>query len=165
MDFTGSIKFWGKVLVDFVHSIKWCLMCNNKCHTPRCKNSKAPGNKICHSCISKKFRANNPEMACYKALKCNAKRRGKDFKLSFNQFKIFCRKTDYLAGKGRSKESFTIDRINNDKGYTMGNIRLLSKTENCSKGSKVLQYDYATRYATVMERLPSTYIPNDQYAF
>jgi hypothetical protein len=65
------------------------------------------------------------------------------------QFKQFCQETNYIAGKGRTLLSYSIDRIDNTKGYTIDNIRVITVTENSRKGTKVLHYDYITKFATV----------------
>lgn len=75
-------------------------------------------------------------------LRNNCKRRGIEFELSFEQFETFAQATRYIAGKGRSKDSYTIDRIDNTKGYVIGNIRVISKSENSKKGTKRLIYDW-----------------------
>lgn len=57
-----------------------------------------------------------------------------------------------MAGKGRHADSYSVDRIDNDKGYTIDNIRVLTLSENASKGAKILSYDYQTKHATVFQR-------------
>lgn len=84
----------------------------------------------------------------YTTLRCNARRRGKEFTLTLDQFKQFCIKTEYLAGRGRTKTGYHIDRIEDDKGYTIDNIQKLTNTENITKENKrrkILKYDYATK--------------------
>lgn len=88
--------------------------------------------------------------AAFQTLRHNATRRGKVFNLTFKQFEKFCHETLYLAGKGRKNKSFTIDRIDNSKGYTINNIQMLTKSANCRKSTKTLVYDYRTGYATVV---------------
>lgn len=56
-----------------------------------------------------------------------------------------------MAGKGRSKESYTVDCIDPKLGYIEGNIQCLLKSENSSKGTKVLHYDWHSKTATVIE--------------
>jgi hypothetical protein len=90
--------------------------------------------------------------AAYKALRDNAKRRGKEFTLTFDQFKEFCYQTDYIAGRGRTKESYSIDRIDNQLGYTADNIRVMTVADNARKGARVLNYDWITKTATVTVR-------------
>jgi hypothetical protein len=90
--------------------------------------------------------------AAYNALRDNAKRRHKEFTLTFSEFKEFCVKTNYMAGKGRQKLSYTIDRAKNWLGYTKDNIQCMTKSDNSSKGTRsfTLHYDWQTKYATVV---------------
>lgn len=120
------------------------------CETKYCTNKKAKGNNFCHRCIMAKWRANNVMKASYNALKDNATRRKKEFTLTFDEFKEFCQATKYIAGKGKSKDSFSIDRYENDKGYTADNIRVMTLSQNASKGTRVLMYDWHTKYARVI---------------
>lgn len=73
-------------------------------------------------------------MAAYYTLKSNAKRRGKEFDLTPEQFEQFCRKTLYIGYKGRTGTALSIDRIDSSKGYTMDNIVVLTNRENGAKG-------------------------------
>lgn len=88
------------------------------------------------------WRKNNPEKYCYQTLRNNAKRRGKEFDLTFDQFLNFATKTDYILGKGRTRESFHIDRIDETKGYTLNNIQVLTNSENVKK---YLRYSFDER--------------------
>lgn len=79
----------------------------------------------------------------------NAKRRNKPCYLSFEDFKDFCVETNYMAGKGRTKKSYSIDCIINDLGYIRGNLQRLSLSDNSKKGTKRLHYNWETREASV----------------
>lgn len=124
-----------------------------KCETPRCRN-KTDGRKHCATCRSRKSRKENAMRYAYQANKDNAKRRGKIHTITFEDFKEFCHETDYMAGKGRTKESFSIDCIINELGYVPGNLRKLTVSENAKKGTKILNYDYQTKTATVSTVAP-----------
>ena len=87
---------------------------------------------------NRRYRAKNPVKYAYDTLKHNAKRRGKYFDLSFEDFQKFCYEFDYIQGKGKTKKSYSIDRIDNDKGYTIDNIRILTLEENSRKHTEVL---------------------------
>lgn len=113
-----------------------------KCSSPYCKNKARKGRTICHSCESRKKREKNPMRAAFEALRFNSRRRGKKFDITFEQFKEFCYETAYMAGKGRTKQSFTVDCEINELGYTYGNLRNRSKSINSSKGKKKLIYDW-----------------------
>jgi hypothetical protein len=74
----------------------------------------------------------DPIYARFNQFKCNAKRRGKDFNITIDQFREFCAKTGYLT-KGKRGMNATIDRIDNSKGYHIENIQLLTLKQNVSK--------------------------------
>lgn len=130
------------------------------CSTKFCKNDS--GNKsYCSTCRSKQSREKNFTAYSYNTLKANAKRRGKDFQLTLEEFKKFCVETNYLVGKGRSKTSLSIDRVENSIGYVLSNLKILTVSDNARKGAKVLEYDYVTRQATVIDC--RTQKSNDDY--
>jgi spore cortex formation protein SpoVR/YcgB (stage V sporulation) len=95
--------------------------------------------------------------AAYRANKDNAKRRHKPHTITFDDFKEFCYRNDYMAGKGRTKESYSIDCIINEPGYVRGNLQRLTVSENSKKGCKVLDYDWQNGKALVHK-----YVDNDQ---
>lgn len=90
-------------------------------------------------------------MATYHITKSNATRRGKPFTLTPEQFAEFCYKTDYIAGKGRTKTSLSIDRMINELGYVAGNIAPLPLGLNSKKKTKSLIYDWRDGYAKVVK--------------
>lgn len=103
-----------------------------KCKTEGCNNKADRGN-YCYKCISRKRAKAHPMKYTYNNLKNNARNRGKEFNLTFQQFKDFCIKTDYMQNKGITKTSYHIDRIDETKGYTIDNIQVLTNTENVKK--------------------------------
>lgn len=124
------------------------------CDTKYCKN-KCNGS-FCNTCMSRKARAADPVKYSYYTLRTNTIRRKGIawFELTLEEFRQYCYETNYIAGKGRSRLSHTIDRLDNDMGYFIGNIRPMLKGANSSKGSKVLQYDWETKSARVDTRHP-----------
>lgn len=50
-----------------------------------------------------------------------------------DQFKQFCVETKYMDVKGREKDNYHIDRIDENKGYHIDNIQILTNTENVKK--------------------------------
>ena len=70
----------------------------------------------------------------YTKLKANAKQRGKEFTLTKEEFEAFCNETKYLELKGKSADSYTIDRIDASKGYSIDNIQILTLRANGLKG-------------------------------
>lgn len=121
------------------------------CDTPHCTNKKGKGRRICYKCVSRIKRKKNPMRASYDILKFNATRRKKPFSISYEYFKAFCYETAYLAGKGRTAQSFSIDCEINELGYVEGNIKVRTMSENARKGVNRLVYDWETGYATVVK--------------
>lgn len=77
----------------------------------------------------------------YQTLKDNAKRRGKEFTISFEYFTEWAIEHDYLKGKGKTSTSSTVDRIIEDLGYVEGNLQRLENGQNVRKS---LQYRYGS---------------------
>jgi hypothetical protein len=123
----------------------------NTCATRHCRNH-TNGRKFCGNCRHKKWREENPEKYSFYNLRNRAKQRGVPFDLSFDEFKLFCHKTEYIAGKNRSAEGMSVDRINDDPtrgyhGYRADNIQVMSLSDNVKK--KYLSYDWQTKTAVV----------------
>jgi len=76
----------------------------------------------------------NPLGYTYSLLKQNAKRRRKRFVLTIEQFKAFCDEHNYLALKGKTATSLSIDCIINEIGYEHGNLQVLTLSANSRKG-------------------------------
>jgi hypothetical protein len=87
----------------------------------------------------------------YDVLKMNAKRRKKPFTITFEYFEKFCIETNYIAGKGRSRKSYSVDRIRNELGYVPGNLRVLTLEDNARKATRktILSYDWETKFASI----------------
>ncbi len=75
----------------------------------------------------------NPARYHYDLLKNNAKRRGKEFSISFQYFKSFCEETKYLELKGKGAKNLSIDRDNDELGYVEGNLKVLTLAHNTKK--------------------------------
>lgn len=72
----------------------------------------------------------------FDALRQNARRRKVGFHLSKKEFAVFCAETDYIRLKGRYKNDMTIDREIPALGYRYGNLQLLTRSKNSSKGNQ-----------------------------
>lgn len=110
-----------------------------RCWTPGCKNTAREGRNYCHACRTKKYRNKYPLRYAYSALKNNAKRRGKQFTLTYAQFAKFCKDTGYIEKKGTSSYCLSVDRIDSEKGYSIDNIRAITVSEN---SKRVHQQEY-----------------------
>lgn len=152
-----------RVLYSFTcrsHSIKTLrtlFTMTRGCATPYCKRKAR--NKYCTTCDKKRWRAKYPMKAAFQTLRQNNRRRGieqgkpKPFTITFQDFEEFCYNTNYMAGKGRSKTSYSIDCIKEELGYVKGNLQKLTVSANSKKEQvrrKTLIYDYRTRTATVV---------------
>jgi hypothetical protein len=103
------------------------------CQAYRCKSNRGGRDRFCSKHRKRYQKYTNPRRYTYNYLKNNAKRRGKFFDLTFEEFVLFCDETGYMDCKGRTKNCGSIDRIDPDKGYTYSNIQLLTVSENSSK--------------------------------
>ena len=104
------------------------------------------------------WRAKNKLRDCYHNLKSNAKRRHHSFSLTFSEFCQFCKETDYIAGKGKHKDSYSIDRIDNEKGYEVSNVATATLSQNSkmfTKKTKQIKYEWQTREFFVIELMDS----------
>ena len=104
-----------------------------KCSTPDCTNEAALHRKICLTCKSKLYRERNPLKYWYDTLKMNARRRGKPFTLTLEQFSEFCKRTGYDELKGKTANSLSVDRIKDHLGYSIDNIQAITLSENAAK--------------------------------
>lgn len=109
------------------------------CRAFRCMN--APRNiathptstQLCGTCAKAEWRASNPERAAYGAQRDKARRRGIKFLLTFEQWWSVVEPSGYMDGRGRLRHCLHIDRIDPSKGYEMGNVRVITAAENCSR--------------------------------
>jgi hypothetical protein len=104
-----------------------------KCATPGCEKEARQGRKICTGCKTRQHRSRHPLRYWYDTLKMNAKRRGKPFDLTLEQFTEFCMKTGYGDLKGKTATSLSVDRIQSHLGYTYDNIQAITLSENSTK--------------------------------
>lgn len=118
-----------------------------KCTTRGCKNKCKGKVKHCTTCRSRIARLKDPVRYAYNNLKNRAGQRGIEFSLTIEQFREFCIKSQYIAGKGRTMESYTIDRIDNNHGYHIWNIQVMTKGDNIKK--YYLKYDWENKVAVV----------------
>lgn len=106
------------------------------CLTKNCRKPKVRHRRYCHSCVKRKYARAHPMRYAYMVLRQNARRRKKPFQLCYEAFRMFAFATHYTTRKGVSRDSWSIDRIQNEYGYTPSNIRLVPVPFNSSKGDK-----------------------------
>ncbi len=108
---------------------------DNNCSVHRC-NKSVKGLGLCPNHYQQDWRKKNPINYAYHTLKENAKRRDKEFYLTYGQFRNFCSETGYIEMKGKNGTSFSIDRIDPEQGYHINNIRVLTLSANGTLGRK-----------------------------
>ena len=106
------------------------------CVSHACPNNRRDGN-FCNKCIKRKQSAKNPIRTSYYNLRTNAKRRGKEFNLTLEEFTKFAIETEYINKRGKTAKSYSIDRMDNSKGYSIDNIMVLTLSENSIKQNKI----------------------------
>lgn len=103
------------------------------CCAHSCKDKPTKKDRFCSKHRHRYNKYINHCRYTYQALKANARRRGKAFTITIEEFRVFCDETGYLKKKGRLGSSASIDRINPDRGYEPDNIQILSVSENVAK--------------------------------
>ncbi len=108
-----------------------------KCLTPFCSKKAAKKCVHCHACHRQKWAEKYPEKYVYANLRGNARRRKKDFSLTFEEFISFISENDYMKLRGRGRLCLSIDRKRNWEGYHKDNIRTITVASNASKRNYV----------------------------
>lgn len=124
-----------------------------KCETARCRKEAKKG-RFCYSCQKEQYKQRHPVEYAFQVFRQNARRRQKPFELTLEDFKKFCYETEVLHGRGRTSDSWHIDRIDDTKGYTVDNIQVLTNAENVRKENrrrKVVAYDYQLQLGVVLD--------------
>lgn len=109
-----------------------------KCATKGCGNEAYRGG-LCHTCRSRKYARESPFKYHYNALRNNARRRGKKFDLTFEEFKeIWLEHPEKWAEKKRPgvECKWQMDRKKPWLGYTKDNIQIIEKSKNVIKYQK-----------------------------
>lgn len=88
---------------------------------------------MCHKHYAIYRRQKDPVYNRYVNFKGNALRRKKEFSITLEEFREFCVKTGYIIKKGMRGRNCSVDRINNNLGYSIGNIQLLTIYKNIEK--------------------------------
>lgn len=103
------------------------------CKAYRCSNKQTPKDRFCGKHRHRYNKENNPVSYKYNLLRSNARRRGKGFDLSLEEFEKFCADSGYLEDTGKTKSSASIDRIDPSRGYSIDNIQVITLSENTRK--------------------------------
>jgi len=104
------------------------------CIASYCTKKAPKGRHMCYACARRDWAERNPEHYLFCNLRGNARRRGKEFGISLDEFKEFLEKENYLRRKrGRTKTSVSIDRPDNTRGYFADNMGTLTLKANAEK--------------------------------
>lgn len=103
------------------------------CSRPLCRQACPKGRKTCDRCRGREWAEKNPLKYAFRNLRGNAKRRKIPFFLTLAEFEKFAVETEYCARRGRTAVSYTIDRQREHEGYHIGNIQILSNSDNVKK--------------------------------
>ena len=117
-----------------------------RCAIDGCRRDRGKKSTICDKHRYLKRKEKDPIKWAYETLKRNSRRRGIMFDLTLEYFKQFCYATKLLEKRGREKDHYSIDRINNDLGYTEGNIQVLPVGLNSIKRKKLV-YNWENKSA------------------
>lgn len=103
------------------------------CATATCTKKAAPSRTICEKCKCKNYRRKYPLRAIYRNLKNNAKRRHKEFTITYEEFERVAKAEELLRNRGRASQSLSFDRTDVTKGYVSGNVSLMTIGANSRK--------------------------------
>jgi hypothetical protein len=106
------------------------------CKNEGCSNEVKVKGACCNTCNARKHRAKYPELSAYREVKYHAKKRGIRFSMTLEWFKQLCASTKYIELKGRGADDLTLDRKIPMLGYVDGNVEVVPKHINSSKGVK-----------------------------
>lgn len=120
------------------------------CSNPTCRRKAQTNRLICRPCRTIRERESDPIRYSYNNCCKNARRRGIPFNISLDYYRKFVTSTEYMAKKGRFKQSFHVDRIYEWLGYVEGNLQILTNEQNMRKS---LEYRYLTDEAKMEFRM------------
>jgi hypothetical protein len=114
-----------------------------KCATKFCRKrvQKTEKSPICSRCRARRWKKRYPLRYSFNKLRNRARERGHAFSLTFEEYEEFAISSGYAARKGKTAESFSIDRIDSTQGYYRDNIRCLTLSENSSYHNKPREDD------------------------
>lgn len=104
------------------------------CHVMGCRQKRVRA-RLCWRHLKEQWRRRNPIRSAWQTIKDRAKRKKREFTLTFEEFSEWAAKHKYIDGKGRERHCLHCDRIDPSKGYSIDNIQILTCTENTTKGN------------------------------
>ena len=133
-------------------------MKGDTCNGEGCSNVLKDNSLLCSTCRDRKYRALNPIRWLFYKNKNNAKSRGINWWLTFEEFKEFCEETMYHLTVGRSADGMTINRMKEELGYQKGNIEVITLADNVrqqnedrrKREEELMKLKYGDRYINVL---------------
>lgn len=98
--------------------------------------------KLCRACRMRAWRRAHPVKAAYDNWRTNTARRGIPNDVTIMEFARFCVRTGYIYLRSIGVD-MTIDRPDSTRGYTIGNMQLLTRAANSRKQGKEISYALA----------------------
>lgn len=108
--------------------------------------------RLCSKHAKLLCRLRDPAKILFHEMRGNAKRRGKEWSLTLEQFRQIVSQQDYLDNRGCTRHCLHLDRIDNTRGYHIDNIQIITCGENVAKGNKERRKGFVN-------------IPEDNYPF
>lgn len=110
----------------------------NNCTTAYCRNRAAYGKGgLCHKCYQRRWKKNNPFKYYFNIARQNAKRRCIPFNLTFEQWKAIWLESghweDKMEAESINENTWTMDRVDPNKGYEPGNVEIIELWRNVYK--------------------------------
>lgn len=103
------------------------------CVTKRCRNSVKNAGAKCSTCRRRDQKNNNPFAYYWGNMKQNAKRRGKEFRITLEEYVEWSVKHRLHTHDGTKFCNKTVDRVDNSLGYFIENMQVLTLSENSRK--------------------------------
>lgn len=94
-------------------------------------------NGMCHKHYARYRKMIDPVYDRYFNFKYNALRRCKDFTVTLEQFRQYCKDNNYIIQKGNRGRAMTVDRKDNRFGYHIWNLQPMSGRANTKKYHEV----------------------------
>lgn len=91
---------------------------------------------MCSKCRTRVYKEKYPLKRAFYTLKGRAKERGKVFTLTYEEFEKIARESGWSEGRGKEADSLSLDRIDDSKGYEVGNLRAITLSANTAKENR-----------------------------
>ena len=106
------------------------------CFAKNCRKQPYESQKYCQMHKARLWKLRNPARYSFGKLRFSAKRRGKDFTLTFAEWLVFWEENNLAEYRGRQGCCLQVDRIDPHRGYSLGNIQAITCSENTAKGNR-----------------------------